>query len=300
MTEVLTRAMCFVAIIVMGMILRRVGFFKHEDFYLLSRIAVRITLPAAVITSFAGKEFDFTLLSLGLLGLGGGLVYMLVGWLLGRGREGKAFGLLNTAGYNIGNFTMPFVQSFLGPSGVIITSLFDTGNACVCLGGAYAVASLVKDGKGFDLGRLLKTMATSTTFMTYLLVVILAVLGLRLPGPVEDLAAIIGAANPFLAMLMIGVGFRLEADREQLAQVARILIPRYALASVFAFLAWNFLPFDQTVRTAVTILVFSPIGSAAPAYTGELELDAGLAAAVNSISILISIPIIVTLLLVLL
>lgn len=300
MTEVLSRAMCFVAIILLGIVLRRVGYFKPEDFSVLSRIAIRITLPAAVVTSFAGKEIDLSLLSLGLIGFGGGVLYMGIGWLLNKTREDKAFGILNTAGYNIGNFTLPFVQSFLGPAGVIATSLFDVGNACICLGGSHAMASLVKDGKGFDLWRLVKALLTSVTFMTYVVMVTLNLLNISLPGFVVECAGIIGSANAFVAMLMIGVGFKLEADREQLGKVAKILVPRYAVAAMLAVLCWNFLPFDATVRTAVVILLFSPIASAAPAYTGELGGDTGLSAAVNSISILCSIPIIVALLLVLL
>ena len=300
MTEVLSRAMCFVVIIAMGIILRRVGFFKAEDFSVLSRTAIRITLPAAVITSFAGKDIDMSLLGLGLVAFTGGMIYMFVGALLNKTPADKAFGIVNTCGYNIGNFTLPFVQSFLGAGGVIATSLFDVGNACLCLGGSHAVASLVQDGKGFDFGRLFKALVTSVTFMTYVIMVTLSVLKISLPDFVVECAGIIGAANPFVAMLMIGVGFRLDANREQLGKVAKILIPRYAIAVVLALLSWNFLPFDRTVRTAVVILQFSPIGSAAPAYTGALGGDVGLSAAVNSISILCSIPIIVSLLLVLL
>ena len=105
---------------------------------------------------------------LGGLGLGFGLTYMALGWLLNfrRGKAQAAFAMLNLPGYNIGTFALPFTQEFLGPVGVLTTSLFDVGNACICLGGSHAMACLVKDGKGFDLGRLLKALVTSTTFMT--------------------------------------------------------------------------------------------------------------------------------------
>lgn len=299
MEGILIKAGCYIAIIAMGIILRRVGFFKAEDFSVLSRIAIRITLPAAVITSFVGKEIDLTLLGLSIVSFGAGVIYMIVGAAVNKSREDKAFAIINTSGYNIGNFTLPFIQSFLGPAGVVTTSLFDAGNACICLGGAHSVATLVKDGSRFDFGRLLKALLTSTTFMTYLLMVTLSVLKITLPDFVVECAGIIGAANPFVAMLMIGVGFRLEANREQLGKVARILLPRYSIALVLALLCWNFLPFDHLVRTTVVILLFSPITSAGPAYTGELGGDVGLSAAVNSISILCSISIIVGLLLVL-
>lgn len=69
MLEILTRAGCFVAIIILGYFLKRIGFFKESDFTILSRITLRITLPAAIITSFGGKEIDRSLLVLVLLAI---------------------------------------------------------------------------------------------------------------------------------------------------------------------------------------------------------------------------------------
>ena len=84
-----------------------------------------------------------------LLGFGGGILYITMAFFMsiGKEREERAFNVLNLPGYNIGNFTMPFAQSFLGPVGVVATSLFDTGNAFVCLGGAYSVAVVTKEKK---------------------------------------------------------------------------------------------------------------------------------------------------------
>jgi len=48
------------------------------------------------------------------------------------------------------------------------------------------------------------------------------------------------------------------------------------------------------------LLAFSPIASAVPAFTGEMKSDVGLSSAINSISIVCSIVIIVSLLMVLL
>ena len=107
MLDVLTRAGGFIAIIFLGYVLKRIGFFKEDDFKILSKIVLKITLPAAIVCSFSGKEIDPRMLSIALLGLGGGLVYMGIGWLLNRprGRNQQAFEILNTSGYNIGNFT---------------------------------------------------------------------------------------------------------------------------------------------------------------------------------------------------
>ena len=51
---------------------------------------------------------------------------------------------------------------------------------------------------------------------------------------------------------------------------------------------------------ALMILAFSPIASAAPAFTAELKGDVGLASALNSVSILCSIAIILAILVIML
>lgn len=302
MLGILIKAGCYVGIIVLGWLLRKMGFFKEADFYILSKVAIKITLPAAIVYSFAGKEFDLTLLSLAFIALGGGICYMALGALLGRkgGREQQAFTMLNLAGYNIGNFTLPFVQGFLGPMGVIATSLFDIGNCPVCLSGAYSVAAMVKDGSRFSVKRILISMSRSPAIVCYAVMILLRLTHVPIPGAVVSYAEIIANANAFVAMLMLGVGFKLSGDWQQLGRVAQILLVRYALAAVIGAGCYLLLPFELEVRQALVILAFSPIASAAPGFTAELKSDTGLASAVNSISIVVSIVIIVALLLVML
>jgi len=121
-----------------------------------------------------------------------------------------------------------------------------------------------------------------------------------IPGPIVSFAGIIGNANAFVAMLMIGVGFKLSGDMSQKKSILRILTVRYSIAAVISAACYFLLPFSVEVRSALAILPFSPIGSAAPAFTKDLGGDTGLASAVNSISIVISIVCIVGLLLFLL
>lgn len=300
MLDIIVRAGCFVAIIIMGFLLRKVGVFKPQDFHVLSKIVIKITLPASIIFSFSGKDMDPSLLVLTLMGLGAGILYITIAWLLNAkaSKEQRAFEILNSAGYNIGNFTMPFVQSFLGPMGVIATSLFDTGNACISLGGALAAASMAKNNQGLSLKPLVKTLVRSLTFDCYIVMTILALLHISLPAPVISLAEIIANANAFVAMLMLGVGFELSGNRTQVHQILRILVVRYGVAVILALVFYHLLPFDLEIRKALMILAFSPIPAAAPAFTGELKGDVGLASAVNSISIIISIFCIVGILLI--
>lgn len=302
MQDILIKAMCYIAIIFLGYILRQKGFFGPEAFGVLSKILMKITLPCAVIASNAGKSIDTSMLTVVLLSFGAGVIYMILGSIIYRnkGKDAQAFGILNIPGYNIGTFAMPFTQNFLGPMGNITTSIFDMGNALICLGGAYGVAASVKEGKGFDIKRILKNLVTSVPCMTIIIMVILNLFSLTPPKPIVSFAQIVGNANAFLAMFTIGVGFKLSGNRSQLADMAKILGTRYGVAAILALIYYFVLPFELEVRQALVILAFSPIGSAIPVFTGELKGDVGLSSAINSVAIVISIVIIVILLVVML
>ena len=302
MQEILIKAGCYIAIIVLGFVLRRRGFFGPEAFGVLSKVVIKITLPAAIVASSAGKPIDASLLTISALGMGGGLLYMLVGWFLaGRGeRNQKAFFVLNLPGYNIGTFAMPFTQGFLGPVGVLTTSLFDMGNAFVCLGGSFGVARAIKEGGKMNLLRILKAPFASIPFLTHLLMVSLNLLHLNVPGPIVSLCSIVGNANPAIAMLMIGVGFNLSGETSQKTTVVKILSARYAIALTLAAVVYFCLPFDLQVRQALALRAVSPIGTAVPVFTAELKEDAGLSSAINSIAIVISIVLMVSMLLIML
>ena len=91
----------------------------------------------------------------------------------------------------------------------------------------------------------------------------------------------------------------ITAAYESLPKIVKILLIRFGVAAVLAVLAYQFLPFSEEVRKAVVLLMFSPIGSAIPPFTAELKEDVGLSSAINSISIICSVVLMVSILLVL-
>jgi predicted permease len=303
MLDIIIRAGSFISIIIMGYLLKKIGFFKQEDFTVLSKITIRITLPCAIITSFAGKTIDPSLLSLAFIAIACGAAYIVTGYLINRkhDRDQQSFEMLNLPGYNIGTFVIPFAQSFLGAMGVITVSLFDTGNAVICLGGAFSIAAMVKDGGGFSVKRIVKALVRSVPFMTYMTMLLVNLLRLQVPGFIMSVAGIGSNANAFMAMLMIGVGFKLElGDKKQVGTILKLLAIRYSFATAFALIFYFLLPFDLEVRQALVILAFSPIGSAVPGFTEQLKGDVGLSSALNSFAMVISITITVVLLLIML
>jgi len=180
-------------------------------------------------------------------------------------------------------------------------SLFDTGNAVICLGGAYSLAAMVKDGDGFSLKRIFRALMRSVPFVTYMVMLLTNLFQIPVPSFILSVAEIGSNANAFMAMLMIGVGFKLElSDKRQIKTIFKLLSIRYALAALFAVIFYFLLPFALEVRQALVILAFSPIGSAVPGFTQELKGDVGLSSALNSFAMVISISITVALLLMML
>lgn len=302
MLDIVMRAASFIAVIALGYSLKRIGMFKQEDFTVLSKVAVRITLPCAIIISFSGKTIDPEMFALPVIALVCGSFYVAAGYWSHRDmpREQRAFAMLNMSGYNIGSFTIPFAQSFLGPMAVVAISIFDIGNAFVCLGGSYSLACMVKDGSRFSLKRVVRALLRSAPFVVYIMMMTLSLLHWVLPSFVLSVAEIGSNANAFAAMLMIGVGFKLQAKREQIMSLARMLAIRYGAAIVFALIFYFVMPFALEIRQTLVILAFAPIGASVPGFTGEMDGDVGLSSAFNSICMVISIVVIVSLLLIML
>lgn len=292
MAAVLTKAMAFVAVIIMGYLLKRAGFFHAKDFYLISGIVIKITLPAAIVSNFSRITMDYSLLAMCLIGLFCNFVTIGVGYLmnLNGSKENKAFFMLNMSGYNIGNFTMPFVQSFLSPVGFAATSLFDAGNSVMCTGMTYTLAGMVVgEEEKPSLKKMIKKLFSSVPFDAYVVMTLLSILSIRLPAVVVSFADTAGGANAFLALLMLGIGFEIRMEKEKLARIIKILSVRYVIAVLLSAGFYFLAPFDLEVRQTLAIVSLGPVASVAPAFTGALNGDVEMASAVNSLSIIISI-----------
>jgi predicted permease len=292
MESVLINAAAYVAIIIMGYLLKRGGFFQVSDFRILSKIVLNITLPAAVIVNFSKLTLDLTLLSLVGVGLVCTLVLVGIGYLVGKshGPRVQAFNMQNFSGFNIGVFALPFILHFVGPVGVAAICLFDVGNSLLVMGGTYALAATVMYKEGtFSWLTFMKTVLSSTTMIVYLVMTTLSLLHLTLPSEVLVFADKIAVANGFLAMLMIGIGFELHMERSQVARIVKALVVRLSFATVLAVLFYFVSPFSLEVRQALVLLAFAPIPASATAFTAKLNGDIALSSTLNSLAIVVSI-----------
>ena len=139
----LERAAASVFMILLGYALKRAGFFSKSDADTVAKLCLNITLPAAIITGFGSYKQDFSLFAVIALGAVCNAVVLGVSWFMSvrSTRRDKIFHMFALPGYQIGTFTLPYIGGALGPYGILVTCMFDMGNALFACGGTYALVS---------------------------------------------------------------------------------------------------------------------------------------------------------------
>ncbi|WP_236682951.1 MULTISPECIES: hypothetical protein [unclassified Streptococcus] len=143
MSHILMKALGFLAIIGLGYFLKIRRVVKREDAGIFSTIVMNVTLPCALLASASYIQLSAVLLVPLILGFVANLIMDAMGYFRGRkqGAVDKGVSLLQLSGYNIGTFSLPFVQAFFPASYLATVLLFDTGNAFMVLGGNYTLAA---------------------------------------------------------------------------------------------------------------------------------------------------------------
>lgn len=294
MNDVLLNAASLAIMIAIGYALKAAGLVKPGEHKLIARLIMTVTLPCALVAGFADFTMDASLYFVILLGAALNLLVLAFAFVFSfrKHNQEKVFHILNMPGYNIGCFSLPFIQTSLGPFGVIVTSMFDIGNSIMCTGTTYALASeIAGKGERNKLRGFLKKMLSSVPFDTYMLMLLITVLGIHLPGFIFAIAGKVGAANPFLCMLLIGMLFEAKLEKHQISHVVSVLSVRLASAVLFALFIYYYAPFSTEIKQVVVIAVFSPLPIIATIFTEKCGADGKLSGICNSLSIPISLAI---------
>lgn len=299
---IVAKALSLVIIVGLGFGTKRLGWVKAEDFSTLSKIVLRVTLPCALATSFNTFEIVPSLLGLTLLGFLTNIAQQLVGYW--QARKGtpvqKAFGILHGGSYNIGAFALPYLSAFIGPAAIVYAALFDVGNSLATAGvGRSAAHTVARPDARPTPGSVARLLFTSPVFDTYLALVLMRLFHIQLPDVVIGFTSLVGSANTFLAMFMIGVGLQIGLPRHHLSTALRGLATRYAFSIGISLLVWFVLPFPHQVRVVLTLVLFAPIAAMVPGFTSEVDGHIGTATFMNSMTILVAIVMLPTLFLML-
>lgn len=286
--EVVTKALVLVAIVATGYAIKRAGWVRAADFRVLATIALRVTLPCALAVSFDTFDLDPSLFPLPVVGAVVNLVLIGAGSWLGARTGSRAFGVLSVPSFNIGLFAIPYVSTFVGPDAIVYAAMFDVGNALVVAGLAYGWGIGLARGHRITATTLLRTTFSSPILLPYLVLIVMRLLGWHLPVSVAQFAEVVGGANTFLAMLMIGVGLEVVLPRHKYAVAAVLLGARYVLTGLFALAVFVIPGIDPQVRVVLAMLAFAPLAAMVAAFVGEADLDVETATFMSSVSILVA------------
>ena len=163
-----------------------------------------------------------------------------------------------------------------------LVCMFDVGNAIMCFGITFL------DCDGDFQGERERQGDFADAFFLYAVCDLFgddfALCGaIHLPQPVYTVAGMIGQANSFLAMLLIGILFEPKINRSERKDMAGVFLLRMALGIAFSLLIYHFLPIPLRYRQVLAIIVFSPILSVAPIYTERCGYNRSVAAVLNSL-----------------
>ena len=299
MIQVILKALSFIFCMALGYSLKKTRVLKEDDHRVVSTIYINVALPCAIIMSFRNFTLDASLFFFLILPIISNGIMIFWAWFTGKkhGNETIAYQITNFPNYNIGSFTLPFLQSFMSPTAVVAACLYDTPNAFFTLGGSYTVACRFMPGSPkFTFLGFFKRIMGSVTIKVYTVLLILTFLNIRLPEFLFTLISPAASANAFLSMFMLGLYLDFSFDRETLKRVALAIGSRVAVGGLLAGLIWILLPLPLELKQTCALCLLAPFGSMNPVYTEKLGSDYKTSALTNSLAIVTSMIIFSTLL----
>lgn len=280
--------------------MKKTCLFKAADKDTLLKVMLNVTMPSVAICAFSSLERDLSVLFIVALGLFASGFPWIIGTLMTRKQDAfkRALYMCNCPTYNIGCCILPFVQSFLQPASIVGVCLFDIGNGIIIHGMTYNLSAfalhLLDDQKSFMA--ILKKIFSSVPFCVYTGMLVLFLIGIKLPTPVYTVLGNIAQANGFLAMFIIGLMLEFSGSLIKLKDVFGILTIRLSCSTMFACLMYYYTPYSLPIRQGLVFAVFAPICALSAPYTQHCGADGALSGLATSISILISITIAVVIL----
>lgn len=241
--------------------MKRIGLLNKADGSMLSVIIVNITLPATVIVSLANVVVSETLFFLLIMGIILNVLVILIGSQVSKKRSvlEQKFQMYTMSGYNIGNFSLPFIQGFY-PLAVPFLLMFDIGNSVMLTGGStLLIDKMVGSKEETTLKKISLSLLKSAPFTAYLIMLLLRIGQVRLPVELLGILDMMAKANGFLSMFMIGLYFELRLPKKALHLVKEVLFWRYLCGAVLALLFAFVVPLSPLLRIVLVVLCLAPM-----------------------------------------
>ena len=297
MSEPVQNAYTIFIILCIGFTLRQCGVLDRESVRRFTFVIMYITLPCAILSSAQGLVFDAALLFVVPISFVFNLVLLYLPYWRHDPSRWRMFCMYTLAGFNVGNFMLPFMQSMLTPRAFLALALFDLVNALFIFGGSYSAAlwcnRQVMPGEAVSPGAILKELSKSFPTYAYLIAIGFSIYHVSIPDFVMHPVMTIGRANTFVCMLIIGTALSVKMPKGDLRELLHILLMRYSVGIVLAAAVWFLLPLARDIRIILVLLALAPMASINSVTTlRKMPEHAGISADLVSVSLLISLVVV--------
>ena len=110
---------------------------------------------------------------------------------------------------------------------------------------------------------LIKKIVQSPPIIVYAVMVTLSLTSIDLPVVVTDFTEIIGGANTFLAMFIIGIALELNFEKENITRLMKYATLRYVPAIAISFLVSIIPMIPREIQYTLILILLAPIAGSA-------------------------------------
>jgi predicted permease len=278
-------------IIALGFTIKKLGLLEEKDGSVLTRIAINVTLPGAIIKSFSTLTFEIRLMLLPLVSLSFGALMLGLAFYLFQGYERKTRGMLmlSSLGLNVGLFGYPFVQSVMPEIYQQYMILFDVGGVILVFGIMEIIAAYYSS-ETFKLNfrNIAKKMSRSTNLIVVFLSLALCVLGIRYPQFILNISEVLSRANMPVCMLALGVLLNVNIQKEEIGYMLKVLIFRYVMGILIGLTVYCLIPFPEAFRQIMLICFVLPPPMISLAFSLQYDYDYKFSAALLNVANVVS------------
>ncbi|KAB7671164.1 AEC family transporter [Bacillus sp. B1-b2] len=286
-----TQFMYSIIIIAIGYIFKRSNLLKEKDGEAIARLIFNITLPCLIISTFHNIILEKSLVMLIIIGLTYGILIAFIGlyFLRKEARTNKGMLGMLMPGFNIGLFAYPLVQGIWGAEGIKYFGMFDIGNAFATFGISYLIGSYYsKENDTLNVKSAVHKMSKSIPLMTYMVILIVNIIGIAIPSPIIDITNTISKANMPLSLLLLGIYLNFTFDKSYWKGIGKVLGLRYSVGLVLGATCFFLLPVEDMFRYTVLIALILPMPTSVLPYSVEFNYNQRFVGTAANLSILIS------------
>ena len=276
---IVQQMLLFVLLMATGFVIRRLGILDADSNGTLTRLLLKVTLPAALIASLAGSTLDISRREVPLLFLFIALSFLIMGllsWLAPRLFRAKrdergpfmALGLFA----NVNFIGFPLIYAFFGPDGMFYAILYNiVFNLLV-----FSLGMKLVGGKQAKLS--LK-LFFSPVMVASMLSVLLFFTGIQLPFVAYRSLALLGGATTPLAMLLLGsmLGEMKVADMFRGWRIYVIAGVRLLFIPIVVYFLMAPLPMDTLLLRVILVMSAAPMAISIAMFTVHYNVHQELA-----------------------